>query len=168
MRSVRPIVLVAASMAACVQLAPSPSVAASAELARTFRHEVGAPEIRIEVAGADNAVQARVASALADEHFTVTSSQSNLVEAAGPTSADIKNLRVVVRALLAPAPVPGNVRVRLSGDRILDNFGNGEADRSPIDPTMYGIAGDAWVSLLKVAAALQPDSAKRTVILPPP
>ena len=168
MRSICPTVILAAALMACVQLAPSPSVAASAELARTFRHETGAPEIRIDVAGTDNAVQARVASALADERFNVTSSQSNLVEAAGPTSADIKNLRVVVRALLVPAPAAGDVRVRLSGDRILTNFGNGEADRSPIDPTMYGIAGDAWVSLLKVAGALQPDSTKRTVILPPP
>ena len=168
MRSICPTLTLAVALTACVQLAPSPSVAASAELSRTFRRETGAPEIRIDVAGTDSAVQARVASALTGEHFNVTSSQSNLVEAAGPTSADIKNLRVVVRAFLGPAPVAGDVRVRLSGDRILANFGNGEADRSAIDPTMYGIAGDAWVSLLKVAAALQPDSTKRTVVLPPP
>lgn len=166
MRSVCTTAIGATSMMACVHLAPSPSVAASAEIARSFRHETGAPEIRIDVAGAD--VQARVASALGAERFTVTTSQSNLIEAAGPTSADFKNLKVVVRALLAPAPSPGDVRVRLSGDRIVTDFGDGEVDRSAIDPTMYGIAGDAWVSLLKVAAALQPDSTKRVVVLPPP
>jgi hypothetical protein len=32
---------------------------------------------------------------------------------------------------------------------------------------MYGRSGATWLSFLKIASSLQPDSSKRTVVLPP-
>lgn len=157
------------SIGACtsLRLAPSPSAAPSAELERGFVIQHGPAEVQFVVAGAPDQVTSRLTSAFAAETLLVTSSQAGLIEAKLPPDNEIGVIyQVVVRGLITPAD-PGSTRVRLYGERSVSAVTKDTLDVQRIDGGMYGRSGATWLSLLKIAASLQPDSSKRIVVLPP-
>jgi len=107
-----------------------------------------------------------VMRAFTAETLSVTSTQPGLVEATLPVDNEIGvKYQVVVRAVIAPADA-GSTRVRLYGERTITSVTTDPLDVQRIDGGMYGRSGATWVSLLRIAAALQPDSSRRVVVLP--
>ena len=152
---------------ASLRLAPSPSAAASAELERGFVIQHGPAEVQFVVAGVPDRVLPRLMTALAAESLFVTSSQGERIEAKLPPDNEIGvTYQVVARGLITPAD-PGTTRVRLYGERTVSAVTKDTLDVQRIDGGMYGRSGATWLSLLKIAASLQPDSSKRIVVLPP-
>lgn len=149
-----------------LKLAPSPSAAPSQELQRGFRPQQGPAEVQFTVAGAPDAVTPQVMRAFTAETLSVTSTQPGVVEATLPADNEVGvKYQVVVRAVIAPADA-GSTRVRLYGERTISSVTKDPLDVQRIDGGMYGRSGATWVSLLRIAAALQPDSSRRVVILP--
>jgi hypothetical protein len=149
-----------------LRLAPSPSAAPSGELQRGFRREQGPAEVQFTIAGTPDLVTPRVTSAFMAETLSVTSSQPELIEAKLPPDTELGvTYRVVARAVIAPADA-GSTRVRLYGERTISAVTKDTLDIQRIDGGMYGRSGATWLSLLKIATALQPDSSRRVVVLP--
>jgi hypothetical protein len=149
-----------------LRLAPSPSAAESGELQRGFRRQQGPAEVQFTVAGTPDLVTPRVTSAFTAETLSVTSSQPELIEAKLPADKELGvTYQVVARAVIAPAEA-GSTRVRLYGERTISAVTKDTLDVQRIDGGMYGRSGATWLSLLKIAAALQPDSSRRVVVLP--
>jgi hypothetical protein len=152
---------------ASLQLAPPPSAAASVELERSFVVQHGAAEVQFVVAGPPDEVARRLTSAFQAESLAVTSSQPGLIEAKLPADNQIGvSYQVVARGLIAPAE-PGSTRVRLYGERTVMFVTKDSLDVQRIDGGMYGRSGATWLSFLRIARSLQPDSSKRVVVLTP-
>jgi hypothetical protein len=158
--------LVAGLACTSLRLAPSPSAAPSDELQRGFRRQQGPAEVQLTLTGGPDQVTPRVMSAFKDETLSVTSSQPGLIEAKLPADNEVGvRYQVVVRAEIAPADA-GSTRVRLYGERTITAVTQDPLDVQRVDGGMYGRSGATWLSLLKIAAALQPDSSRRVVVLP--
>jgi hypothetical protein len=150
-----------------LQLAPPPTAAASAELERKFVVQHGPAEVQFVVTGPPEQIAQRLTAAFIAETLSVTSSQPGLIEAKLPADNQIGvTYQVVARGLMAPAE-PGSTRVRLYGERTVMFVTKDSLDVQRIDGGMYGRSGATWLSFLKIASSLQPDSSKRTVVLPP-
>jgi hypothetical protein len=159
--------IVALGACASIQLAPPPSAAESVELERGFVVQHGPAEVRFAVAGSPDEVAKRLSSAFAAETLAVTSSQPGLIEAKLPADNQIGvSYQVVARGLVAAAE-PGSTSVRLYGERTVMFVTKDSLDVQRIDGGMYGRSGATWLSFLKIAKSLQPDSSKRVVVLPP-
>jgi hypothetical protein len=159
--------VVALAGCASLKLSPPPSAAASAELERGFVVQHGPAEVQFVVTGAPDQVAQRLTSAFMAETLAVTSSQPGLIEAKLPADNQIGvAYQVVARGLIAPAE-PGSTRVRLYGERTVMFVTKDSLDVQRIDGGMYGRSGATWLSFLRIATSLQPDSSKRVVVLPP-
>ena len=159
--------MLALGACASLQIAPPPSAAESVELERSFVVQHGPAEVQFAVAGSPDEVAQRLSSAFAAESLAVTSSQPGLIEAKLPADNQIGvNYQVVARGLIAAAE-PGSTRVRLYGERTVMFVTKDSLDVQRIDGGMYGRSGETWLSFLRIAKSLQPDSSKRVVVLPP-
>jgi hypothetical protein len=133
---------------------------------RGFVVRHGPAEVQFTIAGTPDQVTPRVMSAFMAETLSVTSSQPGVIEARLPADKEIGvTYQVVARALIT-ASDSGRTLVRLYGERSVSAVSSDPIDTQRIDGGMFGRAGATWLSLLKIAVALQPDSSRRTVVLP--
>src|SRR5437868_6844006 len=151
---------------ASLRLAAPPSAEASAELQRRFVIQHGPAEVQFLIAGTPDQVTPRLLTAFTGETLAVTSSQPGLIEAKLPADNEIGvTYQVVAHGVISPAEA-GSTRVRLYGERTVTSVTTDPLDVQRIDGGMYGRSGATWLSLLRIAALLQPDSSKRIVVLP--
>jgi hypothetical protein len=148
-----------------LKLAPPPTAAESTALEQRSRIEHGLAEVQFTTRERADVVKTKIASAFLDEGLSVTSTQEQLIEARPPANRDAGTRGVVVaRALIMPGPTGEGARVRMYGERTASGFAGEKGQR--IAGRTYGEGGAMWLSFLKIAARLQPDSTQRTVVLP--
>lgn len=146
-----------------LKLAPPPTYAESAALEGQSRIEHGLSEVRFTTRENADAVKVKLLSAFLDEGLSVTSSQERTLEAQLPTDKSLgTDYRVVARAVILP--IGDTTRVRLYGERSEGNDFRNDVNR--IDSKTRGRGGPTWLSLLKIARRLQPDSSQRVVVVP--